>query len=74
MQVCVYERKREREGRRENEKEKESETDDTRVLFNLHPSLNNNSTLEDGSFDPLTHRCSSHAEAYVAKTGLYRSL
>ncbi len=38
------------------------------------PSLNNNSTLEDGSFDPLTHRCISHAAAYAAKAGLYLSL
>lgn len=63
--VCVWEGTRERIG----------ETDDTRGLFNVHPhSLNNNSTLEDASFDPLTHRCISHAAAYAANSGLYLSL
>lgn len=62
---CVCEREQQRESERQM-------TPESCLIY--IPSLNNNSTLEDGSFDPLTHRCISHAEPYVAKAGLYLSL
>lgn len=54
---CVWEREQQRGSERQMTPE---------YCLIYIPSLNNNSTLEDGSFDPLTHRCISHAATYVA--------
>lgn len=61
MQVCVWETEQHREWERQT-------TEEYYLIY--IPPLNNNSTLEDGSFDPLTHRCISHAATYAAKAGL----
>lgn len=52
MQVCVCEAVQQRGSKRQM-------TPEYYLIY--IPSLNNNSPLEDGSFDPLTHRCISHA-------------
>lgn len=59
----------------ETEQQRESKRQTTAEYYLIYiPSLNNNSTLEDGSFDPLTHRCISHAATHAAKAGLNLSL
>lgn len=48
----------------------QTEGERERVVFNLYPSLNTNSLLEDGGFDLLTRTCSSHAETHVVNSEL----